>query len=308
MLGLIAVAALALALLAGAVWLYSLAQARERSEGVLTRLRTAQEEEEPAWFAADSPELDIPGVAWVSRLLWRGGSEARPRSILLLLGLLVAALAMILVVSGLLFGVLIDSLVLIVLYTVLVRRARHYRARIVEQLPGFLENLIRVLSAGNSLEEAMGAAARESAPPIRPLFMSVSRQVKLGEPVDRALGQVGELYDLRDLKIMALAASVNRRYGGSLRGVLKSMIMAIRQRGTAAKELRALTAETRFSALILALIPTLLTSFMLYRNPHFYDTMWSSPTGRAVLISGGVWQIIGMLILWRMVNSVGGEE
>jgi len=197
---------------------------------------------------------------------------------------------------------------LLVIYLVLLQRAARRRSRIIEQLPGFLENLIRVMSAGNSLEESLSISARESDDPLRPLFTSVGRQVKLGAPIDQVLAQAGELYNLRDVKIMSLAASVNRRYGGSLRGVLKSLILAIRQRGTAARELRALTAETRFSAIILAAVPIGLTTYIYLSNPKFYDAMWSDPTGKKVLIGGVIWVLLGILILWRMVNSIGDDD
>src|SRR3546814_9139028 len=54
--------------------------------------------------------------------------------------------------------------------------------------------------------------------------------------------QTAEIHQLRDLKVMALAASINRKFGGSLRNVLRSLISGIRSRENAARELRATSA------------------------------------------------------------------
>ncbi|HZR37151.1 MAG TPA: type II secretion system F family protein [Nevskia sp.] len=305
--GLIIVAAVALVLLGGAAWLLTLARGRERAEEAMTRLH-AGAEKGPNLSMIDAPEMDIPGVRWLTTLLWRTGSEMQPRSIVVVVVLLLVILAIILVIAGPLLGGLIAAGLLLVLYLFLVQRASRWRSRIIEQLPTFLENVIRVMSAGNSLEEALGTAAREADPPLRPVFLSIGRQIKMGAPVDQVMAEVGELYRLRDVKIMSLAAGVNRRYGGSLRGVLKSLILTIRQRGIAAKELRALTAETRFSAMILALVPLCLVTYIYLTNPSFYDAMWHDSLGKKILIGGVVWMLAGMFILWRMVNSIGDED
>lgn len=306
--GLMVVGAAVLLLLFGGLWLFSVAQGRQRAEEAMGRLQAGGGEDQAFTLLTDSPEMRIPGVREISRLMWRSGSEVQPRNIVIGLGLIVLLIIIVLAVAGPLFGLPACIFGLLLAYLVLARRAARRRARIIEQLPTFLENLIRVLSAGNSLEEAIASAARESPDPIRPVFTSVGRQVRLGAPVDQVLTDAAVLYNLRDVKIMAMAANINRRYGGSLRGVLKSLILAIRQRGIAARELRALTAETRFSAMVLALVPVGLTTYILITNPTFYSAMWKDDVGQKVLIGGGIWVVVGMFVLWRMVNSIGEED
>lgn len=306
--GLMVVGAAVLLLLFGGFWLFAVAQGRQRAEQAIGRLQAGGAEDQAFTLLSDSPEMRIPGVRGISRLMWRAGSEVQPRSIVLGLGVIVLLIVVILAVAGPLFGLPACIFGLLLGYLVLTQRAARRRARIIEQLPTFLENVIRVLSAGNSLEEAIGSAARESPDPIRPVFSSVGRQVRLGAPVDVVLTETAVLYNLRDIKIMAMAANINRRYGGSLRGVLKSLILAIRQRGMAARELRALTAETRFSAMVLAIVPVGLTSYILITNPTFYSAMWKDDVGRKVLIGGAIWVVLGMFVLWRMVNSIGEDD
>jgi tight adherence protein B len=297
---------LALCLLAAAAWLYALAQSRERQEQATARLRA--DEAAAAALTGEERELRNPLLRRLVALFWRAGIEVPPRRLIGGLIGLAVAIVIVLLLGGWLLGVLTALASLILIYAVLLRRAALRRAKIIEQLPVYLENVARILAAGNSLEEALASAARESPDPIRPLFVSVGRQVKLGAPVDQVLAEAGDLYRLRDLKVMALAASVNRRYGGSLRPVFKSLITAIRQRELSARELRALTAETRFSAILLAIIPVGLTIYIYLQNRQYYDVMWHAPVGRWILIGAVLLQIAGAVLLWRMVNATEKDE
>ena len=78
-------------------------------------------------------------------------------------------------------------LVIVLGWAWLTRKASSRRAMMLEQLPGYLEATMRVLAAGNTLEESLALAAREAPAPLQPLMMSVGRQVRLGAPTDAVL-------------------------------------------------------------------------------------------------------------------------
>jgi tight adherence protein B len=133
----------------------------------------------------------------------------------------------------------------------------------------------------------------------------VGRQVRLGAPVELVLMETGEIHQIRDIKVMALAASINRKYGGSMRNILKSLIQAIRARDVAARELRALTAETRFSAIILSILPVGLSIYVYLQNPGYYTEIIADPTGKTMLLVSLSMQILGILVLIKMMRSTG---
>ena len=122
------------------------------------------------------------------------------------------------------------------------------------------------------------------------------------------MSEAAEVHLLRDLKVIALAAGINRRYGGSLRSIFRSLVQAIRSRDSAQRELRALTAETRFSAMVLALIPTGLTLYILLQNPGYYGSMWADPSGRLTLMFSVFMQLMGIVVIWRMMRSTEGPS
>lgn len=297
----------ALLLGVGAAVLLFRSQGSARKAEMALRLRVLGEDADAHLLSRAKP-IANPLLRFVTDLLTRSGVELEPERVGQ--GLLIAAAAapLLLIVLGPLAGLLAIGLAVVSVFGVLSRNAARRRAKIVEQLPSFLESVMRVLSAGNTLEESLGAAARDSPDPIRPLFISIGRQVRLGAPVESVLAEAGEVHRLRDLKVMALAAAINRKYGGSLRGVIKSLISTIRSRDSAARELRALTAETRFSALVLGIIPVTLSLYIFSQNKAYYAGMWADGSGRIFLIVSVLLQIVGVGVLWRMMNSTGDPD
>lgn len=298
-------------LLAGAAVVMMLRAGQdEKKVDSLLRMRALRGDEavELAMPASEENRINNPVLRWACHILWRSGSEVEVATVQkILMGLLVS-IPLALLMFGTFAGSFLIGFVLIVGFILLTRQAASRRRKIVGQLPDFLENTIRVLAAGNTLEESMASAARESAEPLRSLFQSISRQVRLGAPVEGVLMEAGRLHKLRDLRVMALAAAVNRKYGGSLKNILRSLVQAIRSRDAAARELRALTAETRFSALVLSLIPIGLTGYILLINRSYYVNMWADPSGRILLIASVALQFTGIIVIWRMMRSTEDAE
>lgn len=274
---------------------------REAQDEVLARLQLGFADAEPDWRRPTT--VRNPLLRAVCHRVWQAGFEL---SVSQVAGWLVAATVLAILLA--LFAGPLPALVLVAfggvaVLLILQQLAGRRQRTIIGQLPEFLEHVLRALIAGNTLEEAFAEAAREAAEPLRGLFLGVARQVRLGAPIEDALTQVADVQDLADVRVLAMSARVNRRYGGSIRNMVKSLVQVIRARGTAARELRALTAETRFSALLLFLIPVAITLFILWRNPAFYTDMWADDTGRLLLYTAAGLQVLGGLIIWRMLRS-----
>ncbi len=292
----------ALLLFGGAVWLFLQARERDTDADLKLRLRVSGVDE--VAVGQGSAVIKSRFLRAVCHLFWRTGSDIRPDAVVRLM-LIVAAVALVsMLTMGPVYTLPLLGVFLLSFYIVLVQQSVWRRRKIVEQLPSYLENVIRVLAAGNTLDEALSQAAREAPNPIQPLFISISRQVRLGALLEQVLSEAGDIHRLRDLKVMAMAASINRKYGGSMRGVLKSLIVLIRQRASAAQELRALTAETRFSAKMLAVINVILFVYMYVSNPKYYDKMLADPKGGLLLIGSGSMLFLGFIALWWMLKGI----
>lgn len=298
-------AVLALLLMAGGLWLLASARLRAGEEALAERVGQLGAGEFVDELAGlhHLRRIRNPVTRYICHQFWGAGIDMAPGTANTLLIVVATAFLVLMLVSPLIGAAFLVAVILGG-YLLLKQRIAARRRRIAEQLPDYLEYVLRSLTAGNTLEEALQSAAMESTEPARSLFLSVARQVRLGATVEGTLAEAGDVHKLRALHILAMAARVNRRFGGSMRRVIKSLIGAIRRQDAATRELKALTGETRFSAWVVAAIPIGISALFYAVNPGYYDDMLASGGGRFAIGLAVALQLVGMIIIWRMVASL----
>lgn len=181
-------------------------------------------------------------------------------------------------------------------------RVQKRAALALMDLPNFLDAVVRTTRVGASLPAAMLAATKDAQGPIREVFNQVMRRQQSGMPLDRALLLVGQRYRMQELAIVATVLRLNLRYGGRVDVVLERIADWLRGRVSAQAELSALSAETRFGALILSLLIPGLAVYIMIMNNHYLLGMWEDPTGRLVLIFGAFLLLAGVILVNRMAK------
>ncbi len=190
------------------------------------------------------------------------------------------------------------------IYVYLYQRWRRRIQRMRAQMPMFLDHLIRALDIGRNLYGGIQTASEEIDEPLREVMLRVRARIDLGEDLADTVTEAARLYELKELHLFAMAVRVNRQFGGQVRDTLQSIVRMIEQRDRAQRELKALTGETRITAMVLGGLPTLLALYMSATNPDYLASMWYDPGGRYVLIGAGLWQLLGVGLLWRMMRRL----
>jgi len=176
--------------------------------------------------------------------------------------------------------------------------------RMIEQLPQLLDYTVRSLKSGRTLADAVMGGIDASEDPLKMAMGRVQRNVQLGVNLPDAVSDFAELYEQDELRMFALGLKVNHRYGGNASELLENLIKLIRERDQGARQLRAMTGETRMTAWVLGSLPMILVSYFMLTNPGYMLGMWSDSGGQVMLIAALVLQVIGCLALWRMLRSV----
>lgn len=176
--------------------------------------------------------------------------------------------------------------------------------RLVDQIPLFIDQVIRGLVTGRNIEGAIRLACEDVQEPLASLMERVHRNTTLGADLGDAMRDAANFYDVRELHMLALAIHTSRVYGGSPREMLESVVSLIRQREQMRRELRAMTGETRVTAWVLGLMPLGVAGFMVSSSPDFIVNMWHDESGRMVLMLSAGLQAVGGLVLWRMIKSI----
>ena len=214
---------------------------------------------------------------------------------------LLSALVGLLLTHGPLAGLVLGLLGLLAPLAVLSSRQAARRTRFDVQLPDALLLLASDLRAGHSFAQALATAAEELPPPLSEEFAWAGGEAALGIAWDTALGRMGERVQSPDLDLIVTAILIQLPAGGNLAEVLDAIAATIRERVRVGGEVRTLTAEGRLSAIVLmALAPALSLLFYL-RDPLYFQPLLDLPLGRLLLGGAFAGQIVGALIIRRMV-------
>jgi tight adherence protein B len=247
---------------------------------------------------------DKPLSTWLGRTLLLAGLGQADRH--LPLWLCLWALGMLLgwvLASAAGFAVMFGVPPLLLRAYVALRYRRRMR-RMLEQLPNLLDHTVRSLKSGRTLTDAVLGAVQASNDPLREAMGRVERNVQLGVSLPEAVSDMAEFYDQDEMRLFALGLGINHRYGGNASELLESLIKMIREREQGARQLRAMTGETRTTAIVLAVLPLGLVGYFLLTNPGYLMHMWNDSNGQLMLLAAFALQTLGCLALWRMLRSL----
>jgi tight adherence protein B len=184
-----------------------------------------------------------------------------------------------------------------------VRRARANRIRRFETLfPEALDLIARALRAGHAFPTGLGMVAEEMPQPIAGEFRLLHDQQSYGLPLEEAMKNFGNRIPLIDAKFFVTAVLTQREAGGNLSEVLDNLASVMRDRFEVKQQVRTKSAHGRLSGWILAGLPPTLALALLVINPQHMKMMIEDPLGIQMIIVAIVLQIIGTLIIRRIVD------
>lgn len=179
---------------------------------------------------------------------------------------------------------------------------RRRMARIVNQLPDAIDMLVRSMRAGHPVATGVGLVAREMGPPIGTEFAAVFDEMSYGIDLRQAFEKMSQRLHILELDYMIAAMRIQSSTGGNLAEVLAALSSVMRDKVKLKAKVRALSAEARFSGLILAALPVLVVAGLLLLNPHYYDAARDNPALKAVLAGAAVLMLTGIALVRRIVN------
>lgn len=183
------------------------------------------------------------------------------------------------------------------------RRRGHVRARNLEQqLPDALALIANSLRSGFSFLQALAVVAREMPDPIAREAAQVLKENRVGIPLDAALTSMAERVGSQDLDLVVTAVLIQRQVGGNLAEIADTIADTIKGRLHLLGQVRTLTAQGRFSGLIVSLLPVLVGLALFSLNPAYISPLFDTTLGWLLLGVGGVMQGVGILVIRHLVH------
>jgi tight adherence protein B len=174
--------------------------------------------------------------------------------------------------------------------------------KIERYMPDAMELLARSLRAGHTLSGTLDLVSQEIPAPLGTEMRITYDEQKLGLSMTQAFRRMGERVASQDLRYCVTAVIIQSETGGNLAEILENIGLIIRERLKLKGKVQGLTAEGRFSALILSLLPFVTFLALYFANRKYVMTLFEDPMGLQLLSVAIVSISLGIFVMKRMVS------
>ena len=188
------------------------------------------------------------------------------------------------------------------LWLSILMKIKRRRTAFTEQLGDCLTTVSNALRAGYSFQQAMGVIAKEMEPPISDEFAHVTADMSMGITLEEALEDMNHRVNSSDFELVVTAVLIQREVGGNLAQILDNISDTINERIRMKREILALTAQGRFSAVVLLALPFAAAAIMYFLNRNQLMLLVEEPMGRMAIGAAVVMEILGYIVIQRIVN------
>jgi len=245
--------------------------------------------------------------SWSTRLrelISQAGLKMRPAA-LVMLSCIIALMAYLIAVHffhGFLLALLVGLAVgAIPIISVAWKRQRRFR-RFEEHFPEALDLLGRAVRAGHAFTTGLEMISKEVTEPIAGEFRITFDEQNFGLPLRDALLNMTERIPLIDVRFFVTALLIQKETGGNLAEILDALARVIRDRFRIYREVRVKTAQGRLTAAILIALPPLMMLMLEIVNPQYVGVLFTDPKGPVVLAIAGTLQVVGSIMLWKIIH------
>ncbi|TXL65992.1 type II secretion system F family protein [Zeimonas arvi] len=170
-----------------------------------------------------------------------------------------------------------------------------------QQIPDLLMLIAGALRAGNGLAQALAGAAAEIAPPARQELALMLREQRLGASLAESLAGLQRRLRVEETALFASALRIGTESGGNVADALESLADATRRKLAIEGKIRALTAQGRLQAWVMAMLPAGIAALLGAFDPEAMRPLLADWRGWVVCMVVALMQVAGFLTIRRLV-------
>ncbi|TFV89650.1 type II secretion system protein F [Blastococcus sp. CT_GayMR16] len=240
-------------------------------------------------------------AAGVAALEQAGMSTTLPNFVLAVGLWTVVAAAGGVLVGGPLLGLLMLVVVPVGARLLVTFKAGRRQSAFADQLDDSLQLMASSLRAGHSLLRAVDAVSQDAVSPTAEEFSRIVNETRVGRDLGDSLDEVAERMRSDDFTWVAQAIAIHREVGGNLAEVLDAVGHTIRERNQIRRQVKALSAEGKLSAIVLGALPFAIVGFISMTNPAYLAKFTESVAGYGMLAAVVVLMLMGGFWLKKTV-------
>lgn len=193
--------------------------------------------------------------------------------------------------------------ILPVLFAMMARTRR--QDQMTRQIPAMLEEFARAAKTGRSVEQSLAMVAADTPDPLGSELKLAAGRVEMGMQLRDALRDLPQRTGLMTLSLLCMTLTVQQQTGGDVVTVLERLSRTVRDRLLFQGRLRAATAASRATAILMIVLPPAVLAFFIARDPenNYLQDLMSSTWGRNSTILAICLEIIGAIWIMRILKS-----
>lgn len=185
----------------------------------------------------------------------------------------------------------------------LVWHRRRYRRRLDQGTAAAALALADGLAAGHSVRGALAICGKGLGGPVGKELRSVGHELELGAETETALERLRTSARSRRVDLIVAAVRIQRRSGGGLATLLRGIAATLEDQDRLDAEVRAATAQARFTSIVVLLLPLAGLLLAELAAPGIVGGMTASSAGASLLGAAAVLQLCGLLLIARLTRD-----
>ena len=182
------------------------------------------------------------------------------------------------------------------------RATKRRHKKFLNEFANSIDVIVRGVKSGLPLNECLGIIARESPQPICGEFQELVEQQRVGVPLADCFDRMMTRMPLPEVKFFAIVIAIQQQAGGNLSEALGNLSSVLRDRKKLQAKVQALSAEAKASAAVLGSLPFIVMILVYITTPGYISLLWTTVMGRFLLLGGGLWMMMGLLVMRKMIN------
>jgi tight adherence protein B len=175
-------------------------------------------------------------------------------------------------------------------------------ARVVAGLPRALDRVAAGLRAGSTVPDGLRGLATTGGP-LGPDLRRVDARTRLGAGLADALSQWTRDRPVPAVRAVAGSLALALSVGGACAGALEGLGESLRMQEATVREARALSAQTRLSAVVVGAAPLAYLAFVTIADPGSLDALLATGPGQVCLVVGLALEVLAALWMRALLRS-----
>jgi tight adherence protein B len=174
--------------------------------------------------------------------------------------------------------------------------------KFLNELANAIDVVVRGVKSGLPLNECLQVIARESPEPIASEFKEVVEQQRVGVSLSEALERLTVRMPLPEVKFLTIVIAIQSQAGGNLSEALGNLSGVLRDRIRMRMKVKALSAEAKSSAAVLASLPPGVMTMVWMSAPDYIKPLFETKAGWMFLAVSAFWMSMGIMVMKKMIN------